>query len=91
MNRKEAIHTLKDIFDYFWVEIEDKSIDGELTEIMKVLESSLTLADLLGWEEGVEYEYYPAQNNEVTEKAKIVDNIFYVFISSADNCNKLPS
>ena len=56
MNRKEAMHTLKDIFDYFWIEIEDRGIDGELTEIMEVLEKPLTLADLLGWEEDVEYE-----------------------------------
>lgn len=90
MNRKEAIKKLGDIIDDYWIEIEEKGLDDEITEIIEALEKPATLADLLGWDEGVEYEYYPTQNNEITERVKIVDNIFYVFISSVADFVRCP-
>ncbi|MFM1525250.1 MULTISPECIES: hypothetical protein [Helcococcus] len=58
MNRKEAVKKLGDIIDYYWIEIEEKGLDDEITEIIEALEKEITLADFLGWEEGVEYEVF---------------------------------
>lgn len=57
MNRKEALQILGDMFDYYWIEIEEKRRDEEVEEIMDALEQPATLADFLGWEEDVKYEW----------------------------------
>ena len=70
MNRKEALQILRDMFDYYWIEIEEKRRDEEITEIMEVLEQPATLADFLGWEEDVKYEWsgdwYKVKGNTIS-------------------------
>ena len=74
---------------YDWGTEEFEFLMGLCGDIEDALES-LTLADFLGWEEGVEYEYYPAQSKESAKRAKIVDNIFYRFIPSVDEFGAYP-
>lgn len=70
MNRKEALQILRDMFDYYWAEIKEKRRDEEITEIMEALEQPATLADFLGWEEDVKYEWsgdwYKVKGNTIS-------------------------
>lgn len=51
MNRKDAIKGLKNIRN-----VPSMFINETIKDLVEALEKPLTLADLLGWEEGVEYE-----------------------------------
>ena len=72
MNREEALQILRDMFDYYWIEIEEKRRDEEITEIMEVLEQPATLADFLGWEEEIVYRrggsYFKIEGNHLLHK-----------------------
>lgn len=80
MNRKEAIKKLDSIIEYYRIEIEDKGMDEEIAEIMEALEEPITLADFLGWEEGVVYEHnsekYKIEDGRLVEW-NYVDNEWY--------------
>lgn len=83
MTREEAIKVLKkkmyEEADEITIEHLDGSqcmrtinIDLEMKEAIEVLEQPMTLAEFLGWQEGVEYEY------EATGIVKVGNNILYV-------------
>lgn len=72
MNRKEAVKKLSDIIDYYWIEIEEKGLDNEITKIIEALEKEITLAEFLGWEENVEYKCHD-------DKFIIMDDELYIW------------
>lgn len=77
MNRKE------DLINYLYEELfdpanEEIGFDRVISTIREYEESPLTLADLLGWEEGVEYRYR-------NHKYKICEGVLLIYNKNA-NC-----
>lgn len=88
MNKKEAIEELKkyvkDSIKFYEQSISSGFGEGSyyhqiFNEIIKAFEKSITLADLLGWEEGVEYKYdngiYKLQNGNIYHQHGYVENL----------------
>ena len=61
MNRKEAIERIQELV-----------ATEEINKCLKILRQPITLADFLGWEEGVEYENWDF-------RYKIIDDELYLF------------
>lgn len=77
MNRQEALNKLQEYYDWNY-DVEEYSEEYEkeqkqnLEDIIKYLKQPITLADFLGWEEGVEYKNWGS-------RYKIIDNELYLF------------